>query len=354
MKRLLTFVLVSIYFVSYGQKKLPITFDTYKTWSEEAMGDLSPDGNFAYYTIDSLSIGKSTLTVITTSGRKLLSMENVSEAKFSANSELLFGKLSGDTLVRYELKNNRKVYFTNISSYQLIKIKERELLITSTNDHNLDVRDLNGTIKYSLKNVTEYHISENGEVFIITSPIKSDEEKIELIWLDTKSKQHRTIYSGGPVHNIIFDRTCNQIAFMTQTPDESSIYHYRNGDKSTMMLLNSRNIDEKFNIIAGEWKFSKSSDRIFFGLEEKENARFKKINSNLEIWSYEDAYLRSYWNHKKNVMPRDYLASISIKTKSLVQLTHNDETLVISPSGNNIAVIASHFGDAGQSRRTEL
>ncbi len=84
-------------------KKPPITFETYKTWSEVSKGGISDNGNYTYYTIENQPIGSSTTVIQSINKKWHRELINCRDGSFSADGRYFICKITNDTILTLRL-----------------------------------------------------------------------------------------------------------------------------------------------------------------------------------------------------------------------------------------------------------
>ncbi|SFF06947.1 Dipeptidyl aminopeptidase/acylaminoacyl peptidase [Chitinophaga sp. CF118] len=344
------FLGASMYCSSYGQKPV-LQLNSYKSWPEVTTGDLSNNGKYAFYQIRNYPVSQNTFVLKSTTGKELLSLLNLSDAKFSKNSRYLIGKLPNDTLFIYNLPKRSQKKIAGIGSYELLMIGKQEKLIWKGINESFNVSDFNGNQVYSWTKVNQYKFSPTGHKLLIEQQDTGTPKKVICRWIDTATGKEKLIYEGASSSNVIFDGEGEQAAFIVNIDGGNSIYYYKEGLDTAIVLAdqNSAGIENGLAIETGEyWAFSKDGERIFFSL--KENiTKNKTENPNLEIWSYEDAYLRSFYNGNRGneIKERHYLSTVSLNAKNVKQLIYGKQRIVgnsLKFNTDTLFLVQSSFG----------
>jgi len=347
-----------VYCLCYGQKP-PITFDTYKTWPEVGNGNLSANGKYAFYYIRNQPQGKNTVKVTTTTGRELLSIVDLTDPKFSADSKYLFGKLPGDSLTRIDLSSGKVKYVPKVALYNLEYINKIERLIYVDIHRTLTVSTTDFHQLFTLGNVEQYWFSPERKILVAECKDSNDKSVSMLRWLSLDKFTERTIFKGSAIEQPIFDRFSKQMAFISFASDqEKKIFLYQDGKEAAMVLVDKTKLesDSSFVINAGEfWRFSYDCSRLFFDLAEPRNGRLKKPSKNFELWSYQDAFLGGQWYGKngasESVLPRNYLSVVDLNSQKCQRLLKDDEKVVFNTfnqTTDSVLVIESSFGDTDE------
>lgn len=315
----------------FGQKP-NLQLESHKSWPEVTGGMLSNNGKYAFYEIRNYPITQNTFVLKATTGKEILHLLNLRDAKFDDNSQYLLGKLSNDTLLIYDLQKGLSNKLSGVGSYELLKLGKKQKLVLKTITNVLSICDLTGKQLYSWPKVNQYKFSFYGYKLLIEQQENDTTEFKSVVckWIDTDNGKERLIYRGLPVSDVIFDSAENQAAFMVNTDGHNSIYHYTEAMVRAELFIEqtSVSIDNSKTIETGNyWAFSRDGKCIFFSLQENIE---KNEGVNLKVWSYQDAYLKSFYDGHlgKKLHERQYLTVAIIENKHITQLTKGNQRLL--------------------------
>jgi len=314
--------------LAYGQKPL-ITLDTYKTWTGAYRGDISNNGRYAMYTIVNEPVGSGTLVITETSGKELYRRSGVQDAKFTSNSRFLIAKFPNDSLLIYDLKNKKQRFKTGVKSYKLGRWYKVESLFLTVREGNIKIEDFNGKIVFEKGPILQYVAAANGAGLVtIENDLKKEKQSVS--WIDALSGKSKQICEAHAASNVIMNNDCNRVAFIDNDSTGNKIMYcdLAEGKQSKLLYRN-----DSLDVAAGgNWRFSDDSRRIFFSVKERRPAKNQPANAGLEIWSYQDKYLQSYYNGKnafgENISQNWHVSSIAIDSKETIQLTNGNELVV--------------------------
>jgi len=324
----------------YGQKPA-LSIDSYQSWSSAINGDLSEDGNYAFYTKHNIPLGQSTFCLTNTKGKLLFSKIGLEGAKFSKDSKFMLGLIPGDSLLIYELKTGAIRYVPGIASFHFGDWAGSERIIAKDVNERVHVMDHKGKDLYVSAPVQELLQSSGGAVMVLVEPV--DSKQVLVKWISAANGQAKMIYNGKAPHSFKFDGTGKKLAFWDDSDGNPSLMYYRAGDATAVLLYKNDSLD----LQPGEfWDFSKDGTRLFIAVMEKGFERRKPLKVDPQISSYQDNYLQTYYFGKsifgENISSPKYLASIDVVSHQLLKLTKNDETIVndtYNPALNDYCVV---------------
>jgi hypothetical protein len=333
-----------IVFSTYAQKPI-FDLKTYKDWPEINGAGITSDGKFAYYYINNQPINQETLVVCSTEGGWKRQFINLTEPIFSPDGLFLFGKLEKDTLLIYNLYSGIEKKIAHIIQFKPLSFKNKKnALICTDVDNGLRIWSDNFRISFDLQTKGPYTISPSGLNLLYSKDNK-------LIWLDLSTGHCQEVFQGNIVENPVFNTLENKVAFFCRENRTTSIYYYKWGDKNVRKI-----IDDSFSQIssglqidpAKSLRFSVDGNRLFFVVNEQLVSNSQNVkNSDLEIWSFEDAYLKSaYYENPFSSIQRHFLCNIELNTGQFLQLTHNAETVFtdLNFESDTLIIGQSSFG----------
>ncbi|SDF61241.1 alpha/beta hydrolase family protein [Chitinophaga filiformis] len=336
----------------YGQKPA-LTLDSYKRWPEVTGGGLSGNGQFAFYTIKNFPVGKSTFVLKTTDGKELFSCINFNNPRFGFNSRYLYGILEVDTLLIYDTRNKTQKKIPGVSNYELVSITGQERLVITEKQRTLKIIDEFGNRLFTFSSINYYKFGPSGKKLFIEQPDNTSSRSVICSWIDMATGKGKIIYKGETTNSVIFDGEENQAAFIASDTAGNNIFYYNSHADSAVLFIHKQTegIAADLAIEKGQyWSFSKDGDRIFFSLDKQSESKNKDMPPELEIWSYEDAFLRSYYNGmvgKAMLQVRSYLSTADIRTGKVLQLIKGDQRVFANSlqyNTDSIFLVISSYG----------
>lgn len=344
MKNLFILFVFAIGFSHVRAQKPSLKLDTYLTWPNVTSHRLSGDGKHAFYTILNEPIGKSTFVLVQTEGNRSIEVQGLNGERFSPLDQFVFGQLPNDTLVRIDLRTYVVEKLPNVKSYQGFEYNGKEWCAILRNDvGNTLVLSATGSKKtIQIKDIQSYIIGPNNKFLIIVDGLDHKTK-----YYDLASENSVPIFDGNAT-NLIFSPDCKKIAFMVKSSNGNQIWEYTKGSKARLILENDilKLNDKSLRIDNSDlWRFSKDGKLLFFSLNK---TLVKNIDSNLTVWSYQDAYLKSDARglHKSAVESRSYAGYINLSTMEVKQLTNGNQKIMSFPQKNDslFLVEESHGG----------
>lgn len=351
MKNIILFTLLFCCSICYAQKP-NIQLDSYKTWTEISGGGISGDGKYAFYTVDNFPIGSGTFQLKRTDGVPLVSIIELRNPKFSEDSKHLIGILPSDTLIVIDLPSIRIKKNANVSQYDLVRIGDKQHLITLSEDGSFSISNLKGRTVFLFQNVKQYKFCADGSRLILTQRKTSNGNAVICSLINTMTGDAEIIYEGSDITEAVFDRRHEQIAFVANDSIQNSIYYFRKGMTKASLLVNgsSGQFEKGYNIEPGEyWSFSKDGKSLFFSIRLDQSPIRRNERPGLEIWSYQDMYLRPYFYSSRGswISRPSYLCKVMLSDGKVAQLLRGDQKIVsgsLKYDTDTIALVESFSG----------
>ena len=335
MKIAVVFLVTILTFLSnaYGQK-IPLNLESYKSWTTVEGGGISNDGNFVYYRTSNNSREENTLVVKSTKTKRELTIKNVNEQIFSADSKTLYCKGTNNKLYIVNLVTFEVNTLNDIASFKLFKNQNSEGIAYLTTDNRLILKNKS---EMTFSDIKAYWLNEHGAIIVLKKNSTKDTiENEHLEWINlNETNKINFIYSGKEISNIQFDQTGREIIFFAKK-DHESIWHYNNPNSKLSELVNTKTLN--INVDANDIAFSKDDKYIYFNATKKDSVIDQKLNESLEVWSYEDTYLKSQYSSsysdtgKKTAYP--YVTNIA-NNKTIQLLFNNENKRILSQNSPN-------------------
>lgn len=336
MKNYIFCLLLLFYIHEAKAQKPPLTLDTYKTWPEVRNGGISNDGKFAFYQMHNVPVGRNTYIIRSTKGNFKREILADDQPIFTWDSRFLIGKSFDDSLYILDLYKGNIKRISKISSFRLFKLDSDSWLSYIQNNSDLIIQSLDGKTKHFYTNTLDFEINPKGNSFIVKRLISSDGHKKEMVYLvDLISNKETLIFEGEGSGSFTFDDEGKQIAFIVKKVDFNELWYYKVGSNRSVLKAKDQLLDSKaeFTIDPGAyWGFSKNGKMIFFSSKEKASGNVKSAND-LEIWSYKDNFLKSFYYGKNiyglsNIEPLEYLTVLHVGEDKVEQLLHGRQQIL--------------------------
>jgi dipeptidyl aminopeptidase/acylaminoacyl peptidase len=342
-------ILISVHI--HAQKPL-ITDTSYKTWSSVSSGKISNDGNYVCYTVHNKPVGKNTVIISSTDKTWEIQSTEFSSPNFTEDSRYLFFKKGNDTLIQLKLKTKEIQTIPLCIRYELFNSPEGSWLIYSLKNiaNSLFICNLRTGNKFSMENVNQYIINENGIALVVK--LKADNSSEETMqWVDLHTGKSTVIYRGKDSSRHIFDPSGRRMAFLTDDR-KNRIWYYNKGSvlavrmagDSTEGILNKHEIETD-----AVWRFSKDGERLFF-TQSPVNVRDVPKTDAPTVWNYRDAFLVSRYkkmNNGADLKKGWNLSVLDIKDHHIRQLLKGTQTVdngSFDTEKNDYLIVQSVFG----------
>ncbi|GAA3929272.1 prolyl oligopeptidase family serine peptidase [Chitinophaga oryziterrae] len=352
MKRLFLCIhLLALAALHSSAQKPPITDTSYKTWTTVNNGKISGNGWFVSYIINNKPIGQNTVVITATNKSWQYETASFSDSNFSKDSRYLFAVKNQDTLVQLNLQTKEFSFIPHCKGYTLCSISKEDYIIYRLDNPSSDliIKNLKTQKQRVISNSFEYIINKAGNAII--TKLKGDTLFPEVMqWTDLSSGRSKTIYRGKETTNQIFDLTGSKTAFTTSSDNSTQIWVYDNSSLFSQMIAS----DSSEGIVKGckisidnSWKFSSDGEGIFFTQNPVQES---DPSPNLTIWSYQDAYLRSYYNnYKAGILSGTNLSLLDIQKKKIRKLLSGLQKVkdgIIPDLHNEYLLVESSFARA--------
>lgn len=217
---------------------------------------------------------------------------------------------------------------------------------TKKNGYDLIVRKLADSSEDTLKYVTEYKFTENGQFLaIVTTGIDSTDYEAGIYIYNTSTGELKEVFNNTlGVKKISWDKNGEQLTWIANTDTSEAgksaqlkyydLFYWNNKKEELTILSKTFEIAEKWMISEhADLYFSHDGTRLFFGIAPEpllpDTTVLKEDIAVVDIWSWTDGYLQpQQLVNLEREKKRSYLAVFHLKTKKYVQL----ETLEIPDS----------------------
>lgn len=331
--------------ISCAQKNI-ISYETYKSWQKVQSGGLSNDGKYAFYTIKNFVPGKNSFILTSTGKNWTKQFPEVSSPIFSSDSKFLFGKLSNDTLLMINVISKEVTTINSVTTFQNFELENKEY-IAYLRQSTLTIRSLTSGNSISFDGVNDFIISPNRHFILINKVHEvsdNHESMVELV--EVVSGSRKQIYNGDNVIKMIFNDKSDQIAMVVGDGINNSIWYFKPGLASSILLAAKYFDGEKnsFTINESNFQFTKDNKSLFFSIKPTDEKKSKK-SSRLSIWNYKDVYLIG---DNGSIKDNNYLSVIEIDTKNIRQLIKANESISngsFTKLNDSVLVVESSFGN---------
>lgn len=324
---LFTFFLFSLYCMA--NKKL-LDHTVYDSWKELKNISVSDDGKYAV-SIVAEQEGDNCLFIQNLENKKDFYLPRCSEYTLSSKKAYLFGKIKApfsvtreekikktkaekmtkDTLVIINLKNFELTKIPMVKSFKTgkdysdyIAYALDDTVKSKEKTNTLVVRHIEKLTEDTLKNVSDYKFSKDGNMFVYTTkPKEKDSVDIPTVSvIELKQYQKKIISSGQKEYlSPAFSEDGLRLTFLATNDSakkevkEYGLYYYHAEMDSARLLANNShtNMTEKWGVSSNRApSFSKSGKRLLFGLApiplEKDTTIPDFEKAQLDLWHWQE------------------------------------------------------------------
>jgi dipeptidyl aminopeptidase/acylaminoacyl peptidase len=402
MKQILTFSFLILFLSTLtAQDKKAISHKVYDDWKSVTSSQISNDGKWILYNVTPQE-GDRILRVYNLGNQQFKTFERGESPTFSYDNQFVIFKnfhpldsvkilkqkktkkedMPQDTLVIYNLSNQNFTQIPNIKSYQLPKkaggflayqaepakpekskkddkSKEKEegekpkekakkkiKKESKKNGYHLIIRNLSDNSADTLKYITDYEFTENGQFLAyLTTGIDSTDYKAGIYIFNTLNKQSVAIFENkNEAKSLTWDDAGEKLAWIADIDTSKvhksaltkpfNLFYWDN--KSANLFPLSTNFDLPKDWIINEYStlnFSDKSSKLFFGTVpepiEPDTITLKEDRAVVDIWSWTDGRLQpEQLSDLENDKKKTYKAVFDFKQKKYIQL----ETLEVPVS----------------------
>ncbi|MEE4198755.1 MAG: prolyl oligopeptidase family serine peptidase [Bacteroidales bacterium] len=404
--KILSFALLMLVFWGHAQEgKKPLDFSVYDSWNYIENKGISNDGKWVFYESNPYHGDGKTVLYNTQTGEKT-TINRAKDARFSPNDDYLVYKIYPytDTVRALKLKKtdpekipedslgilvfekNEIITFENLKSFDLpdrnsswlaflqttkeandtIKTeKKKKYDKKAPQDYLLTIINPATNKKFQYQNVTEFSISENGQLISFIRLQNDTLLKSTLFTFNTEKEQLDSLeMQPGLSKKLSADYEGNYIAFIhTQDTVETkvySLYFYRPAKNQLQRIADTLTpeIPEKWTVSEhGDIYFSENNQRLFFGIAPKpkpepEDTLLDEEKVVLDLWSWTDPLLQpQQLSNLDRELNRTYLGVYHIKNQNVVQL-EDKKIKRIKQNKNGNGEIALGYYDEPYHKRT--
>ncbi len=186
--------------------------------------------------------------------------------------------------------------------------------------------------KYEFENITEYSISDNGEIISFVK-LQNDTLTRSLIYLfDTKKETTDSLlWTTGIIKKLTADKNGKQFTYIhtadTATTKVYSLYYMKNKQATKLVDTLTTTIPENWTVSEhGNIHFSDDASKLYFGIAlrpvaEPKDTLLDKEKVNIDIWNWKDPLLQpQQLLNLKREKNRSYLSVYHISNNKLVQI----------------------------------
>ena len=362
-----------------AQSKLVMDESVYSTWNSISDTKISNNGDWILYT-QSPDQGNKTLKIYNTRQRNTKSLRWVSNPVFSDDSKYVFFNIKPSKEAVKELKRKKtkpdempkdSLGIYNLATHQLEKVaniknykapqkwngviaysldpvkapKDTSAVNTKPKPklkkkagkgedvYELVIRNLESSQLDTIKGVTDFVFSEEGESMIL-SRMGNDSTDMSGVFIYRKSNPILSpiFRAKGKFKNLSMDKKGEHIAFLADLDTTENkhrpyeLYHWHNANLDKIADRSSEVVQEGWDISTDQkLLFSDDGTRLFFGAKPQEvlqdTSLLEEEIVNVEVWSYKDGKLYTQQSAQADrEKKKTYLSVYDTGTKKIINL----------------------------------
>ena len=300
---------------------------------------ISDDGKYAFYGIENVPEGSSTLVVRATENawERRIQGASLRSARFLVKGGLVVLLTTDDRLCLLKPGTDEVTYISNVVSYEVpTDDANRWLAYCEKNkDGELVVRDLNLGKVRRLGPARVYKFNATGSALVFQKIENVGERELQaMICFDTRTGEEKVLWRGAKTAGWAFNRTGDSLAFLAdENVDSWALWHYRLGMTEAKKLATdgSAGVDHNLLISSAQPHYSYDGTRIFFKLIERRPGKLGADAVKVDIWNYKD--LESQDSQVFRLTHSDDFASvIAADGGPVIRLEQSGEKLVENKS----------------------
>ena len=358
MKKIFYLILINFAISFYAIAQKPtIDSSVYGKWPSLDNPAISSDGKYVSYY--ELTAQNRTLIIQEIHGGWKLRILNASSPVFTEKGDKLVFAKGADSLGVVRLGSYAIQYINNARSFQLTKSEKEQYLVylVGSPKPGLIMQNLANGKQTLFTNVKSYFLSSDGTVMLMQRDAKVGNGMVSLDWVSLEDLTPLNIYKGTEPNNFTFDKSDNQLCFLTKAYDsKKEIYYYKTGMQQAQRLAwhFSAGVDSNFSI-TGISSFTFDGGGIFVDFQKEEHInKPSKDAVMVDVWSYTDFQLQSAQlanlDPNNNIFfrsqPSAYTSVININQGSIIQLAKQNE--FVFANSNNCVLIYHYGGGSGE------
>lgn len=322
---------------SYAQK-LTIDTSTYRSWPTTKSPQITNDGLFFAYLLDSAN-QHNVLVVKSTTGswEKKFTLASNGLYSFTDDSKFVVFKRSQDSVGILRLDRHELAYLSGVNSFKISSNEEQAFLGYINQNSELIIKDLNNNTSESYLDAIDFKFNKPDQILLVTSDMT-------IMQVNIAHRVSHTIDKDSSAKGFAFDESGSQLAFSSEKNFGENkiriIKYYKSGmdaGKAIAVKQLAQFARQNLKISDNSFFFSHNGEKLFFYLERSPEIcqNCSPHNSHLVIWNYKDSLLQSEQlaDDKKR-----YLCVINLSDDDKIIKLENDSCLLTrneSIMGNN-------------------
>ncbi len=336
MKKLLfLFPLLQIVTLSLAQKK-PLDFAAFESWQTVSGEQISDDGNYVLYTVNTGTTGVS-LEVKATTGAWHKQIKNARHPRMTEDSRYVIFELPGDSLGIQELGKDKIYFIPNVVSWKVPEHGGGEW-IAFKQDTQLVLRHLKKGSERKYPSVISYYFNEQGNTLLLFTASRKDSNTVmgQAKWITLPKRGETTIWSGNTTAgNAAFDLSGEQAAFIVRGDSaRCGLWYYKKGMKEAVLGADDTAPGlEKGNRVADETPvFTQRGSEIMFSVHglpvfPPDRSIPQAKDAKVHVWSFRDD-IPPPGQKKRDTLYPVFRVALNTSGNKVVQLERKREFIV--------------------------
>ncbi|OZV67223.1 alpha/beta hydrolase family protein [Winogradskyella aurantia] len=359
-------------------------------WNRIRNNAISNSGDHVLYALEKGEKDQ-TIKIKTVKGNELLSYERSKGGEFTYDSKYVgFAvnawtdsitemkrrkvkkeNLPKDTLVIYNIRNNRITKIPNVKSYKFpekwsgivaymlepvetpkdsIKSKEKDTLktknkvkkVSKDNGFHLVIRDLEKGVEDTLKYVHKYAMAKKGRYLTYATSGEDSITKGGVYYYDVNAANSTFLFESHEktkYPQLAISESGKRVGFVVDADStkslikKPSLYAWNQGDNAAEQIVASEENPSKMLVSSDEsLRFSKSEERLFFGVRTtpivQDTTLLEEEIVNVEVWTYDEPRLYTVQEMGvKEDQKKAYLSLYDFKSNQFVQIANPEYDL---------------------------
>lgn len=338
----------------------PVTLMTYENWPIFENEQISNDGKYVLYSVESAKKPNTyVVSDLRNTWKSEFSADRSKPPNFTADNQSLC-YVTGDTLSIQQLGSTKVKQITHVSSYKITFDGTDTWIAYRTLEKQGEVVLINVTSnsEYTFPLSIDFTFNKQGSsLALVIADKDSNDSSQRLLLFDLKRRVKKVIFRASSISTLTFDDSGSNLAFffLPKNTSQISIGSYHEGMDSARIRVTSELIGtaRRFQVAKNsKLYFSSNGRNLFFNLVKmsSSNSEVKETENkaSLDIWNYKDEWIQSMQQAgygKKDT----YLTVSSELSDTVVQLEGDKEVTLTSEGDKNsylITVSITNSSDA--------
>lgn len=210
--------------------------------------------------------------------------------------------------------------------------------VNKENGYHLVINNLNNGKTDTLKYVSKYLFSKEGQQLILSTTGQDTTDFAQVLHYDYETNQLDTLFSAykAKIDQLSISDKGNNVGFVVDQDTTKvlvrpyELYHWNPGNTSATKILDGQMLEEgKMVSTHGSIHFSEDETKMFFGLSDlpilQDTTLLDEEIVNVEVWTYDEARLYTVQETQvKADREKSYKAIYHISNKKIIPLASNE------------------------------